>query len=151
MEHLSQHEIGTFRVSCIASRYEETLRTDLERAGFACYWLDSHCITDKESFLKELSRGCGLSVDPAIKLTSWDATADLLWQGLMEQPKNKVAIIWRNANVMLDGKLQLLLDCLEFLQGVAETVEKQEVTVDCHPVLVRVVLMGDGPNFSVWK
>lgn len=151
MEHLSKHNIGTFRVACVASTSADVLRTDLETAGFACYVLDSSSIIDKESFLGRLSHGFELSDDSSYRLTSWDATADLLWQKLMEQPKYKVAIMWRDAHLMLDGRLQLLLDCLEFLLGVAETVERQDVTADCHPVFLRVVLIGEGPNFYAWK
>jgi RNAse (barnase) inhibitor barstar len=151
MEHLTKHDIGTFRVVCLASTSGDILRADLDTAGFACYFLDSSSIIDKESFFEQLSHGCELSIDSSKRLTSWDAASDLLWQKLMEQSKDKVAIIWRDAHLMLDGRLQLLLDCLEFLLGVAEMVERQEVTPDSHPVFLRVILIGEGTNYYVCK
>ncbi|MCA8984768.1 MAG: hypothetical protein KDA76_13470 [Planctomycetaceae bacterium] len=151
MEHLSKHGSGTFRVACLKARSEDVLHAELHEAGFTCYFLESHAITDSDSFLEELCHGCHLSHPPGVKLTSWDAAADLLWQRIMEQPQSRVAIVWWDAHLLLDGRLQLLLDCLEFLQGVGEVTEHQAESLDCHPVLLRVVLLGEGPNFHPWK
>ena len=151
MEHLSKNDIGTFRVACISSVSMDILRADLSAAGFDCYFLDSNHIRNKESFLGELAKACSLNHDPTVALTSWDAASDILWQRLMEQPKGKVAVIWRDAHLLLDGRLQLLLDSLELLLGVADIVERQEATLECHPVLLRVVLTGQGCNFLAWS
>jgi hypothetical protein len=109
------------------------------------YSLDSTVVTDKQSFLGELSRRLGIA-----SVKKWDAAADLLWQQLMEQTAKRVAVVWENADAMFDGRLQLLFDCIEFLSDVGRIAERQEVTVDNHPVLLRIVLFGNGDNFVAW-
>jgi len=133
---------GAFRIVCAPSSSAGGLRTDLREAGFESYFLDSTVIVDKHSFLAELQCKCRLDMLPGSKLTSWDAASDLLWQQLMAQSSIKAVIVWENAQVMLEGRLQLLLNCLELLLSVAELTERQDQSADLHPVMLRIVLLG---------
>lgn len=150
-EHLSKEQPGVFRVRCLDANSESLLHADLHAAGYTCYFLEASAMRDKTSFLAELCHGCHLAHKPGHPLTSWDVAADLLWQQLMEQPRSKAAIVWWDAHLLLEHRLSLLLDGLEFLQGVAESAERQRPSADCHPVLLRIVLLGEGPNFPAWE
>ena len=41
-----------------------------------------------------------------------EVIADLLWQKLMDQGQNRAAVIWHNAQHLLAGHLQTLLDAV---------------------------------------
>lgn len=147
MEHLSSSGVGAFRISCVSCSSAWRLKDELRIQGFGLYSLSSVGVTDKRSLLRALAEGFSLDLPKGSGLTSWDAFSDLLWQQLMEQPNHRVVLFWSDAHLMLDGHLTLLLETLEVLQGVAETVESQEQNGECHPVLLRIVLEGTGPNF----
>jgi hypothetical protein len=148
MEHLSPLGVGAFRISCISSSSGTRLKDKLRSEGFGIYSFDSASICDKPSLLQALKECFSLEIPQGSSLTSWDAFSDLVWQQLMEQPSNRVVLFWENAHSMLNGRLGLMLDALEVLQSVGDTVEKQEKDDECHPVLLRIVLEGMGPNFG---
>ena len=140
----NKFDFGAFRVRWISLRSNALVRSSLESEGFRCF--DLRPSSSKNDFLEAL-RVCFVLQCDVKCLTSWDSASDFLWESLMEQPSNKVAIFWHGTNGLLDGGLQFFTDCLEFLGGVAEIAERQEQTVDCHPVLLRIVLLGEGVNF----
>ena len=146
MEHFSRHSIGTFRVACVGASSVEQLFSALDIDGFVRYEIDSREIKCKLTLLKALTVGFDLDHEVG-RLESWDAAADLLWQRLMDQGSNKAALIWHNVEQSLANDLQLFLDAVELLLGVAETVERQVPGNGCQAVVFRVFLVGSGANF----
>lgn len=148
MEHFSSHEIGTFSVSCIAADSLPYLRTELVSREFRSYELDGSNILDKGSLVSEISHT--FSLDRSHQLMghhAWDALSDLLWQHFMEQKDRHVALIWRHAEKMLDGQLQLLLDAITVFLELIAILEREEFTESTHPILFRLLLVGIGNNF----
>lgn len=95
-----------------------------------------------ESLRSTLHLPCGENL-----LTSWDSAADYFWEAMMDQTSSKVAFFWDSVDLLVDSKLAILTKCLEFLVSVSEVVERQELSSDCHPVLVQIYLVGNGDNF----
>lgn len=150
-EHLSSHDLGSFRTVCVSADSEPTVRAHLETQGFRTYSLDPSEIVSKSSLLASLADCIGITDRASNGWSSWDATTDFIWQVLMERPDNRVAILCNHANVMTANQLQLFLDGLEMLYALADTLERQETTADTHPVLLRIVIFGEGRSFPEWS
>jgi hypothetical protein len=146
MSHPAAPPMGPFLVTCVSEASSGLLDSALHAHGFDCYRVDSQSITSKQTLLAAFIQGFSLESNQL--LDSWDVAADLIWQKLMSQSSNRAALIWHNAHRMLTGELQLLLDAIELLMGVAKTVESQASGDGCHPVLFRVYLVGEGKNFQ---
>jgi hypothetical protein len=151
MEHLSSSDVGTFRTVCVSTGSFHVLKANLDLMGFALYSFDSKPVHDSPTFLRELARCFGILDPGAKKIRSWDGASDLIWQELMARPEKRAAILIRDAHVLVGRRMQVLLDALDVLFALADSVEKQKVTAGTHPVLLRIVLIGDGPSFPDWS
>ncbi len=151
MENLSSTHIGYFRVVCVSSYSWDEVNSSLRSQGFVLYNLESEGIVDKKSLLRNLVQSFELVLPDNDPLTSWDAASDLLWQVLMDGTANQVALLWKDSQKMLESNLQLFLNAIEFFQGVAETVERQENTTDTHSVLFRIVAFGTDQRYPPWS
>lgn len=133
-----------FRVRWISRTSVDTHMRTLQGEGFSCVEM-RHCLS-KNEFLESLRASLNLPCEEN-SLTSWDSASDFFWEAMMSQASSKVAIFWDGVDLLIDSGLPLLTKCLEFLSSVAEIVERQELTSDCHPVLVHIYLVGNGRNF----
>jgi hypothetical protein len=139
-EHLSANCLGSFRTVCASGGSPSTFRASLETQGFRAYVLDSAGVDNKLALLAALAECFGINDYADSALSSWDAASDVIWQALMERSDQRVAILWHHADVMIANQLQLFLHGLEILYALGDTLERQEVTTDTHPVLLRIVI-----------
>jgi hypothetical protein len=150
-EHLSPNCIGSFRALCISTNSLNAVRLSLESQQFRTYLLDTAGVNDKASLLQAIV-GCFRPPASAPEgLSSWDAAPDLVWQTLMERPEGRVALLWLHADHMLAERLQLVLDSLEMLEYLGNSLERQKLGRGCHPVIFRIVLLGEGTCFPPWQ
>lgn len=148
IEHLSSNEIGSFRVVCVSSSSRAAAIAKLEEMGFFCgYVLSGSAIPDRKSMLAAISK-CFELEKP---VSSWDVLSDLMWEALMQRPHRRIALFWHDADVMVSKNLQLFLDALDVLDALGEVCESQEITSCTHPVIVRIVALGDGLSFPPWE
>lgn len=150
-EHLSGNGLGSFRAVCVSVASLPTVRANLEAQGFRASVLDSTGVDNKAALLAALADCFGATDYANNGLSSWDAASDLIWQELMDRPDKRVALMWNHADVMIANHLQLFLDGLEMLYALGDTLERQETTADTHPVLLRIVVFGEGRNFPRWR
>lgn len=151
-EHLSAKGPGTFRTVCVASSMSHQVRAALESQRIKLYFLDASVIDSKHLLLLELLKSFGVYGDALLaESLSWDVVSDDIWQVLMERPDNQVAILINRSDAMIANHLQLFLDFLELLFALGDTLEQQELTADCHPVLLRIVAFGEGSSFPQWQ
>lgn len=146
-DHLSSTSLGTFRNVCLSAHSEGALIAGLTQYKANIYSIDLEKVADKGLFLDALGKAFNFPT----KITNWDAASDLVWEKLIESTANQAALIFRNSQTLLNNNLQLFLDVLEFLFGVAEIIEREKKSSDTHPVLLRIILLGDGPNFPDWQ
>ena len=128
----------------------EQLRKALPKAGFAVYTLTpSHGVGEEALFawLVDAFRTKEFYPD---EISTWDGLSDVIWQALQGRPEQRVALIWRDADVIMATQLQLFLDALELLHHVADTV-REATRGNVHPVVLRIVLLGTGLNFPEWE
>jgi RNAse (barnase) inhibitor barstar len=151
IEHLSPNSIGSFRAACVCSGSVSSVQASLEKQGFRPYVFESSSVHDKNSLLSALVKCLSLTEYANNGLSSWDAASDVIWQVLTERPENRVALLWNHADVMVAEQLQLFLYALEMLYAVSDTLERQETIAGCHPVLLRIVLFGEGRSFPPWS
>jgi hypothetical protein len=121
------------------------LKTELLKRGFTVHVLDGHSIDDEGSFLRIFARDVPFEVftpNDLVPPINWDAFVDCFGSGLSSRPKTKLAIIWEGADRMLDGRLPLLVNAVECISGEADKVTRYDPSI-----LLRVFLVGDGPNF----
>ena len=149
--HLSANSLGSFHVVCISSVCIRALLSGLEEQEFKNYTLDLAGADSKASLLAALAASFGITSSGSSGLSNWDAAGDLIWQVLMERPERRVAFLLNDADVMIRDHLQLFLDLLEFIHNLCNTLERHSMGKDSHPVLLRVVLLGEGPGFRRWE
>jgi hypothetical protein len=131
-------------VSCFHQSSLTQLQQALERAGYRVLRLEGAEATDKESFLAQVERDLPMpeGLDPG----NWDAFADCLWGGLRELDDGRVAVVWTHAEVLLEHNLQTLLKAVGILTDTVRSVSTTEYGFS-HDMLLRIVLIGDGPMF----
>lgn len=151
MTHLSSVGFGTFRVVCISSSSWEEVELSLSSRGCDLYFFESEGVVDKHTFLECLLRSFQIPTPTHGAVTSWDAASDLLWQSFMQRPAYQVVLFWRDSQKIIEMRLQLFLDALQFFQDLADTVESQVNSEDTHPVLFRLIAFGEGLNFPPWE
>jgi hypothetical protein len=127
---------------CYSSQTLLVLQEVLAREGFRIYPLDGSTICDKRSLFEAFRRDMPLSPPLLLVNLIWDALADSLGGGLAGQPEERAAILWLDADRMLNGNLSLLTEAVEVIVG-----EAQNLLSPPHPVILRVFLLGDGINF----
>jgi hypothetical protein len=115
----------------------EQLRAELASAGYDTLELNGAGIDDKGSFLaaasQQLFRG-----EP---VANWDSFADVLANHPTLVLSDRSALIWTDAQQMLNGRLRDLVTAADVLTGVSRTIytgPRQFVTF----------LVGSGPNFA---
>jgi hypothetical protein len=144
MDFLSASDPGGFTVSCAKTSSLPLLREWLAAQHFGCASMDAGHIHDKVSLLCALGNALkakGLPEGSA--WDNWDGAADYAWQSLTGQRRSHFAILILNADALLGNRFSLLVQALELLIEVGSaTVEHQP-----HRVRLRVVLVGDGPQF----
>ncbi|PYS30269.1 MAG: hypothetical protein DMF75_16190, partial [Acidobacteria bacterium] len=84
---------------------------------------------------------------PLIGNINWDALTDSLWGGLAELGKERVALIWTNAQRMLEHGLQDLLIANGCFEHIASTMATTKYGIS-RPIMLVVFLVGEGNNFG---
>jgi len=150
-EHLSPDSLGSFRAVCVSSASLRSVSDNLEVQGFRAYAIDSTGVDNKTSLLAALADCFGLMDHFTKGSSSWDAASDLIWQALIERREKRVALLWEHADAMIASETQLFLDALEMLYALGDTLERHEASADYYPVLLRIVLFGEGRSFPRWQ
>jgi hypothetical protein len=70
---------------------------------------------------------------------------------LIERQDNWAALLWDDADKFMATQLQLFVDIVEVLYGVSYNLRPKKIPSDVHPVGIRIVLFGTGPNFPERK
>jgi hypothetical protein len=146
-EHSSAKNVGGFRAVCVSSSSFTIVQASLEAMGFRTYILESQHVHDKETFIQALATCFDFEYSGR---PVWDAASDLMWQSLIAQPNNRAAVLWKDCGSMIENDLQLFLDGFELLCMLGHSIERQELTSDCHPILLRIVVFGEGKSFVRW-
>lgn len=119
---------------------EETLRDE----GYAVLRLDGADIHDQESLLRQAERD--LPFPPDLPPRGWDGFLAGLWNGLAGLDSAEVAIVWTDADRMLEGGLEDLLVAARLFGSLASQVGTTERGFPRETVL-RTFLVGEGRNF----
>jgi hypothetical protein len=136
-------EPGGFDAHCYSQESLAALRLGLDAQGFQSYEIDGSRVEDKPSLFQEIEAHVPVVLHTPRRVNySWDALMDDLWDGLRD--KRKAAILWLHADRLLSGNLQLLLDALSCLEELQRSFPLFE---DGHRTILRVILLGNGPNF----
>src|SRR5579863_1967605 len=141
MIHFVDNYIGSFFVNCISEDSVSTLDQWLLRMQFRVYWMTSNGVVDEGSLMDAVRAAIGRTVSGPEPSRSWDAGADHVWDELMDREDKRVAIVWRGADEMLEGRLELLLDGIEWLNRIASEVMEHD------KIEMRLCLLGRGPSF----
>jgi hypothetical protein len=130
-------------VNCVAQVDLARLREVLRRHGFAVIDLDGKAVRDKATLLAQAE--FDLPPVEGMRPGNWDALADYLWNGLYESGEERVALVWTDADQIVHGDLQDLLDGLRVLTSVADSI-REGVSFPQRTTLL-IFLVGEGPEF----
>lgn len=129
-------------VVCVSADSLGSLRGELERDEFRVFELHGSHIHDKVTFFEEAARSLP-HPDNLVARRSWDALADILWEGFASAGCPRTAILWTDADQMLErGLLPELLTASQCFDDIAS----QLLSVN-PPVMLRTFLVGVGENF----
>ena len=110
--------------------------------------LDGNVINDAESFFASIITI--LPLDPPLSgKVRWEAFSDSLWYGMdgLAKTSPHVAILWKNAENMMQHDFTAFQTAIACLEDVASTVATDEYGIEM-PVKLRVFLLGQGTIFS---
>jgi Barstar (barnase inhibitor) len=141
---MSPEELAFSPVNCVAQADLVPLRDALDGGGFAVLTLDGKPVRDKESLLAQAE--IDLPPVEGMRPVNWDALADYLWNVLAELHAEQVALVWTDADQIVHGDLQDLLDALRVFAGVADGVQDGTGGFP-RPTTFLIFLVGEGPEF----
>ena len=122
------------------------LEQALRNRGADVLRLDGSTIVDKESLLAGVAADLAPAAAEDLRPRGWDGLNDLLWQALAARPTDRVALIWRHADVLMERSLNDFLMGLNVFGDVARAVRS---TGNGFPRVMQfqVFVLGDAPNF----
>lgn len=136
-------------INCVNSSSLQSLDRFLRESGFTVFELNGKQVEDAQSFFAESIKI--LPQDPQLNGNiNWDAFTDSLWGGLANLGQDRVAIIWTNADRMLEHGLQDLLVASGCFEHIASTMATTKYGL-ARPVQLLVVLVGEGNNFKPFE
>src|SRR5947209_6591228 len=97
--------MGGLVFQCYSARTLPQLRAELSRLGFALHELDGSSVRDEASLFAAVRRAMPSSGWGPSPNRVWDAFLDSFTDAVLEQPADRVAILWLVAEKMLDGRL----------------------------------------------
>jgi hypothetical protein len=144
LDFLSASDPGGFAVSCAKTSSLPRLRGWLAAQRFGCASIDARDIRDKDSLLCALGNALKTKDLPeGSEWHNWDSAIDYAWQSLTAQKRSHFAILILNADALLGELFPLLIQAVELLIDIGDsTIEHGP-----HRVRLRIVLVGDGPQF----
>lgn len=142
-EQLPLDEAGFALVNCIAAADRDDLASRLAAYGFVSITLYGARVHDKESFLGQaaIDLPCG-----DLQPHNWDALADVGWNVLYDLQADRVALVWTDAQNMVNGDLQDFLDAVRVLTDVSRSVLQGSGGFPRRTAFL-LFLVGEGPQF----
>ena len=139
--------------SCACADDLDSIKTVLVTSGFTIFELPDDQISDIEAFFRAVVQV--VPTDPPLSgRLNADAFVDSVWEGFRLLGVDKVAILWKNADKMLNGGLQDLITISDLLQEIARTL-KGAGGGRLPYFSIHLILFGTGPNFPgvrlVWN
>jgi Barstar (barnase inhibitor) len=119
----------------------------LRDAGITILELDGSEVRDKRSLLRQAERD--LPFPPDLPPRGWDGFVDGLWAGLADRDDTAAAIVWTDAQRMLEGALADLLVATRLFATLASQVGTTERGFP-RELDLRTFLVGEGPNFPAF-
>jgi len=121
------------------------LEAALAEWGVPAYRLDGRDIRDTATFWR--AAGQQLPLPPGRREpASWSALSDSLWESLHEVESEELALLWTDAQAMLDGGLADLLAAVDVLTRLSRQFYSPS-SPQATPKTLYVILAGMGPNF----
>ncbi len=143
MGNLSQASFGI--VNLINQASLPHLEAALSDWQYHRVYLKGSEIHDEQTFLAQA--GQDFPMPAGLHPKTWSGFTDGLWEGLGGIKENQVAIIWTHADNMLSGGLSDLIKALDCLTTLARQVYNPTETGFSREMILKIFLVGDGPNF----
>jgi Barstar (barnase inhibitor) len=126
-------------VTPVSRASQPALEAALRRHGYRLVQLDGREVRDAASFIQRAA--IDLPMPAGVTPRRWSGLVDALWQALSELEEPGIAIVWTDADRMLEGGLGDLLLAADCFTDVARQV------YEARELVVKVFLVGDGINF----
>lgn len=134
-----------WHTSCASADDCDCIKEVFVESGFTLFELTGDHISNMESFIQAAVRV--VPNDPPLSgRPNADAFLDSVWEGFRLLGVDKVAILWKNADTMLNGGLQDLLVISDLFQEVARSL-RGSGGGKVPSFLFYLILFGRGPSF----
>lgn len=133
-------ELGV--VSCFHEDAFPELEQQLGTEGFRLLELDGEGVFDEASFLAAAERD--LPTTPGLHAHGYDALIDVLSDGLDRLEEDRLAVVWRHADMLEAGNVQQFLDAVLALTSAVRRLYGNVERPQRH---VLLILLGDAPNY----
>jgi hypothetical protein len=138
----SRHHFDPITIASSSTAY--ALRAALDGAGYTVLTIDGSGIHDKATFVGRVPAGIPGPDDPPT--SNWDAVADWLWQAMSARDDARVAIVWNDAQVLLNASLATFLQAVAMFTDLAASAEDGDDGFS-HPMQIVLALVGSGVMF----
>lgn len=131
--------------SCASTDDFDCIRSVLASSGFSIFEISGENISDLEGFFKAVVNV--VPNDPPLSGSpNADAFLDSVWEGFNNLGADRVAILWKTSELMLNGGLQDLIIISDLFQEVARSL-RSNAGGRLSRFLLYFILFGSGPNF----
>ena len=137
--------LGFPTVKCISNRNIKEIKEVLTEKQFKLYEINGETIIDDKTFFKVVSETLPLNPKLSGKV-NYDAFVDSFWEGLVDQGDEEVAVIWYEAQNMIEHGVGDLLKISECFHDLAHSLLKENG--QDKSISLFVFLVGKGRNFD---
>lgn len=127
-------------INFVDANQSDSLLMGLSSKGAVVATLDGTVIHNQATLLEEI----GVKLFGGKKLLNWAQLEDLLRLTILRANGGEYALVWTNANTMLEGGLRDLIVAADVFFRAARDARQ-------HGRGFRVFLLGSGPNFQADK
>ncbi|OOM15882.1 barstar family protein [Clostridium saccharobutylicum] len=133
-------------ISYINEKKSDYLKQKFIENNYCIYEINGNRIVNIASFINEVINI--LPQDPPLNGNpNLDAFADSLWGGIDKEGIEKVVILWKGVNKIIDNCLMDFHQIIECLEDLLQNLSNIEYMSD-KPTNLLIVLLGNGSEFQ---
>ncbi len=138
-----------WRTSCLASEQLDDTRVRLIKSGFTFFELPGERIGTLEAFFRVAAEA--LPADPPLSgKPNLEAFLDSVWEGISCLQAERIALLWSNADVLMERSFQEVLIIVDSLHDIARSLRNNKAG-GIPNLQFYVLLFGKGSHFPKIK
>ena len=131
-------------INCFRTSDSDKVVEALNQSDFSIITLKGINIVNKETFFKQAAQDIP-QPNGLVAESSWDALNDNLWSSLYEGNSHKIALVWTDAEELLDNDVQSFLKAVDLFTFFARDISSVKRKTNAKSFIL--VMLGASANF----